>query len=61
MDILLEYKIIYNVLISSSLLTNIWRQNQMGESCSAYGWGKRGVQGFGWKIWGKETTWQTKT
>jgi hypothetical protein len=30
-------------------------KNEMGGACSAYGGGKRLIQGFGEKTWGKET------
>ena len=35
-------------------------KSEMGVVCGAYGGGKRRVQGFGGKTWGKETTGETQ-
>jgi len=36
------------------------KKNEIGGACSAYGVGEMRVQGFGGKIWRKETTWENK-
>jgi len=35
------------------------KKNEMGWSCGMYGGKERCIQGFGWEICGKETTWGT--
>ena len=34
--------------------------NRMGGTCSTYWWEDRCIQGFGWKTWNNDNTWETQ-
>jgi hypothetical protein len=36
------------------------KENEVGGTCSTYGWGERWIQNFGGETWGKETTWKAQ-
>jgi hypothetical protein len=51
---------LYFICISPYCLGDQVEKNEMGGACSKYGGEKRCIQGFGGKIWGKETMWKTQ-